>query len=383
MKHLQQPLTVENNRRWPDGYYSFCFENHSRSQVCGLLWRVLILNIYICVLITLLLKSDIMALKFPHEIKNVTDEEDKLIKKYYKDYIRPFIRVGPAGYISPAGYGEHASEIYNLEVRPDDIWITPFSRSGTTWVQELVWLVTNNLDFETARSVPLVKRYAFIEYPTLKAENRADLSTPGNRATYEDFKTVASVKSPRYLKSHLPLSLLPPQLLDTAKVIYVARDPRDVAVSFHFAHILFHYFDKSMEFKEFWNLFRKDLILRTPIFPHIIEAWEKRNHPNMMFLFYEEMQNDLRSVVERVCKFLGKEYSDEQKQKLVEHLNFSNMKKTRVVSTEEGGDSELTFFRKGKSGNWVQYFDEEMQKEAEEFMEKNLKETDLRFPEVK
>ena len=36
----------------------------------------------------------------------------------------------------------------------------------------------------------------------------------------------------------------------------------------------------------------------------------------------------------------------------------------------------------GKSGNWVKYFDEEMIKEAEEYMEKNLKLTDMRFPDV-
>lgn len=34
----------------------------------------------------------------------------------------------------------------------------------------------------------------------------------------------------------------------------------------------------------------------------------------------------------------------------------------------------------GKAGNWVQYFDDEMKKQAEEFMEKNLKNTDMRYP---
>ena len=30
----------------------------------------------------------------------------------------------------------------------------------------------------------------------------------------------------RFIKSHLPLSLLPHKLLDTAKVVYVARNPK-------------------------------------------------------------------------------------------------------------------------------------------------------------
>lgn len=65
--------------------------------------------------------------------------------------------------------------------------------------------------------------------------------------------------SPRFVKTHLPLSLLPPTLLDTAKVIYVARDPRDVAVSFY-------HLNKSMrtqgyvgDFKTYWRFFISDL----------------------------------------------------------------------------------------------------------------------------
>lgn len=320
------------------------------------------------------------SLDYPHEIKNVTDEEDKIIKNYYKDFVRPFIRVGPAGYISMAGYGDHAADIYNLEVRPDDIWVTSYSRSGTTWLQELVWLVMNNLDFETARSIPSTKRYAYIEITTQKSETLQDMTRSG--ATHDDFRTLSTVTSPRFVKSHLPLSQLPPKLLDVAKVFYIARDPRDVAVSFHFAHKLFGYFTDEVQFKEFWDLFRKDLIMHTPIFPHIKEAWEKRDRSNLMFLFYEDMQNDIRNVIDRVCLFLDKEYSDEQKRQLAEHLNFVNMKKKPTVSIDVDDGNEVTFFRKGKSGNWVQYFDEEMKKQAEEFMEKNLKLTDMRFPVV-
>lgn len=165
-------------------------------------------------------------------------------------------------------------------------------------------------------------------------------------------------------------------------VFYIARDPRDVTVSYHFAHKLFRYFDDNVEFKEFWDLFKQDLIMHTPIFPHVEEAWQKRDHPNMMFLFYEELQNDLRNIIERVCKFLDKEYSEEQQLLLAEYLNFNNMKqKTMVSKTNEDG-SEVTFFRKGKAGGWVNYFDEEMTKESEEWLENYLKTTDLRYPKA-
>ena len=36
-----------------------------------------------------------------------------------------------------------------------------------------------------------------------------------------------------FVKSHLPLSLGPPRLLDVCKVVYVARHPKDVCVSYY------------------------------------------------------------------------------------------------------------------------------------------------------
>ena len=46
--------------------------------------------------------------------------------------------------------------------------------------------------------------------------------------------------SPRFVKSHLPFSLLNPRLLDVCKVVYVARNPKDVCVSFYHHMRLFH-----------------------------------------------------------------------------------------------------------------------------------------------
>ncbi|CAG4975650.1 unnamed protein product [Colias eurytheme] len=322
-------------------------------------------------------------LKFPFEIRNVTEEEDKLAKKCYKDYIRPFIRVGPQGYFWMAGFGDNAEEIYNLEVRPDDIWVVSFSRSGTTWLQELVWLVANDLNYEEAAASSLNERFAFIEYPTQSSEVSKPPPTTSHRATYHDYRDLHTLPSPRFVKTHLNLQFLPPKLVDTAKVFYIARNPLDVAVSFFFMHKLFRYFDQGVEFTEFWELFKRNLILHMPIFPHIEEAWQKRDSPNMMFLFYEEMQKDLRKVIDRVCTFLGKVYTDEQKNKLAEHLTFDNMKKHTLKTNDDDKDSEMKFMRKGKSGNWVNYFNtEELRKEAEEYMKENLKKTDMQFPVV-
>lgn len=97
-------------------------------------------------------------------------------------------------------------------------------------------------------------------YPTHVSEVTKEQGSPsGKRATEVDFRTLPAQPSPRYVKTHRPLSLLPPKLLETSKVFYVARDPRDVAVSYFFMHKLFRYFDDNVEFKEFWDLFKNNL----------------------------------------------------------------------------------------------------------------------------
>ena len=66
--------------------------------------------------------------------------------------------------------------------------------SGTTWLQEIVYLISTDCDFERAKATKIDERFPFLEYPL-----------PGVRA-------ISEKDSPRFIKSHLPFSLLPKQL---------------------------------------------------------------------------------------------------------------------------------------------------------------------------
>lgn len=60
-------------------------------------------------------------------------------------------------------YKKYAGRLYNFESRPEDIWVATFPRSGTTWMQELVWLIANKLDFSIAKREKLTKRVPYFE----------------------------------------------------------------------------------------------------------------------------------------------------------------------------------------------------------------------------
>ncbi|XP_059051507.1 sulfotransferase 1B1-like [Achroia grisella] len=331
-------------------------------------------------------------LELPYEINNVTDEEDKLIKKILIGYSSKFVKCGKHGYVMPGSFKKHAEAIYNMEVRPDDVWVITFPRSGTTWTQELIWLLKNNLDYATAKSIPLYERFPMLELtskiPDIAFEliktnfmNLGNFQGLGAAARCPSWKRIENAPSPRFIKTHLPLSLLPPKLLSTAKVVYVGRDPRDVAVSYYYLHKMVAKTLLRSGFPTFWEVFRRDLLPWTPIISHTNEAWMKRHEPNLHFIFYEDMIKDLPTQIRRMCKFLGKEYTEEQIKQLSVHLSFDSLRKNKSVNNTTGDAvNGVQFVRKGEAGGWKTHFDQKMEIQAEEFIIARLRGLDLIYP---
>lgn len=58
---------------------------------------------------------------------------------------------------------QFAKRVKEMEVYDDDVWVVTFPKCGTTWTQEMVWLVNNNLNYETALKVNLNDRFPFLE----------------------------------------------------------------------------------------------------------------------------------------------------------------------------------------------------------------------------
>jgi len=144
--------------------------------------------------------------------------------------------------------------------------------------------------------------------------------------------------SPGFVKSHFPMSLLNPRLLDTCKVVYVARNPKDLCVSLYHNSKLYCFLDFKGDFELFVKYFMDNNLICSPFIEHMIEAWNLRHHPNMCFIFYEDMKRDLRSQIRRVAEFLGKTYSDEQVGNLASHLHIDNFKNNPFTNHEHEKD---------------------------------------------
>lgn len=59
-------------------------------------------------------------------------------------------------------YKRIADQIDNFKVNNSDIWVTSFPKCGTTWLQEMVYLIATDCDYENAKSY-ITDRFPFLE----------------------------------------------------------------------------------------------------------------------------------------------------------------------------------------------------------------------------
>ncbi|XP_018563758.1 estrogen sulfotransferase-like [Anoplophora glabripennis] len=332
--------------------------------------------------------------KLPFEVVDPKDEFPK-VNIYGKD----FVFVGPKKYFQSAAYKELGLGIYNFEARPDDVYLVGHGRSGTTLHGEMIWLIGNDLNYEEAAKNFIMYRFPHIDLFTFHSRERIKEISESKDATEEmvDISSkylemtsegLAERKGRRFIKSHLPLSLMPPHMFEVgAKVIYCARNPKDMLVSLFHAFDFFLVKNLTDSFKDCFDDFNNDLTLNCPYFEHVKEAWERRNDKNFLFLFYEDTMKDKRQTIRKIADFLGKDLSENEIDKLEDYLSFEKFKNNKTVNhvhmTKIGMAEDVSkFIRRGKPGGWRELIDEEMEREFNRVMEEKLKGTDLKFPET-
>lgn len=101
-------------------------------------------------------------------------------------------------------------------------------------------------------------------------------------------------------------------------------------------------------------------------------------------LWYWLFFQNLRGPLEKIANFLGKTYTSEEYQNLEEHLKIENFKQNPSVNLQHvkelKGFTENNFVRVGKTGGWRSYFDDELNTRADEWIKKNIQDSDLEFP---
>jgi len=307
-------------------------------------------------------------------------------QSFFKD---GFVKFQPSGQVLPRGFASIQKDLNQFTVREDDIWVVSFPKCGTTWMQEMIWNIVNDLDFATAKSVDLEKRVPFLELSGILGASFTKLiAASGDSPPFSSSMELADiVPSPRILKTHLSIDMLPHQIMEkNAKLIYVARNPRDTCVSFyHHWKIMAGY---SGSWDTFFDAFVGDVCgYHTPFLQHVLGYWHQRDRPNILFITYEEMKKDLPAVIKKVANFMNKDLNDEQITELANHLSFKSMKGNKAVNKEDflAAQQKITgvevgeFMRKGKVGDWRTCFTSDQLQRMESWEETNLQGSGLKF----
>jgi hypothetical protein len=130
-----------------------------------------------------------------------------------------------------AKFPEMAERIWNFKPRPDDVWIITYPKCGTTLTQELMWQVANGVNLDSEESQKnIFLRVPFLEFTALQTSlmpvPSLETDDPMNAMARMMNDTVAwteKAAGPRIIKTHLPMSMLPPNLCDISKVLYIGR----------------------------------------------------------------------------------------------------------------------------------------------------------------
>ena len=109
-----------------------------------------------------------------------------------------------------------------------------------------------------------------------------------------------------------------------------------------------------------------------------------KDHPNFLLIFYEDMKGNIKSVIEKVSKFL---YSSLSEGQVVDHLDIKNFKNNRAVNLESGTvvgfmDKEGSFIRKGKVGGWKIEFEvfPELEETFQSWVSISMASSSVKFP---
>uniref|UniRef100_H9GTY2 Sulfotransferase n=1 Tax=Anolis carolinensis TaxID=28377 RepID=H9GTY2_ANOCA len=231
--------------------------------------------------------------------------------------------------------------IENFQARPDDLLISTYPKAGTTWMQEIVDLILARGDVEKARRAPTYIRIPFLE-----------ICSPPPVPSGVSY--LVNAPSPRVIKTHLPFQLVPKSFWENnCKVIYVARNAKDNVVSYFFFDQMNvtqpepgpweGYIKKFMEGKVAWGSW----------YDHVRRYWDEKEKHKILYVFYEDMKEDLAQEVRRVMNFLEVDLPEEIVQKIVHHTSFQVMKDNPMANYSSVPDcifdkAKGKFMRKGE-----------------------------------
>jgi len=292
----------------------------------------------------------------------------------FHGYTNGLMLLTPGRWVLPTEYMDIADAIFEVQYMQSDIVIMGYPGSGGTVLQELIWTMRNNPDLDNPDAslhlnhrVPHIEADAFMHSKKLPGTRSDVLDTFNSRCPKgnvdENMYLQMALKAPgpRTLRTSLPLSLMTPNLLTDAKVVYIVRNPKDVCVAYYHLSRLTKCIGYDGTFGDWVNYFVSENLMFGPYWEHICEMWKQKDHPGLHIIHYENLVAAPDWEIKRLNYFLGTKLTDEQMENIVKYTSLKAMKERGVLPlgynsdeiSEEVAKKDGGFYECGEVGGWM------------------------------
>lgn len=215
---------------------------------------------------------------------------------------------------------------------PDDICVVSYPKSGGTWLR---FLIGNLIRPETP-----------VTFANIESAAPSIYHNPDHR--------LRQAPRPRVLKSHESF------FSRHGRVIYIVRDPRDIAVSYYYYLVKFRELPQGYPMVEYVPRFmREDFDAKYGPWDDHVLSWirMRQGDPQFLLLRYEDLLGNPKQGLERIASFIGVEVDERRVQQAIELSSADRMRKlekkqSRTWSATSKSRQDMPFVRAATAGNW-------------------------------
>ena len=216
-------------------------------------------------------------------------------------------------------------------VYPDDTFLVSYPKSGNTWVR---FLLAN-----------LIYPNQTVGFSNI---NRL-LPAPGVLSK----RFLKKLPRPRILKSHEPFDVR------FRRVIYLVRDPRDIAVSEYHFDLKKRYISPSMTLEQFIKPFLAGETSSYGSWWEHVASWVGPcySQPRFLLVRYEDLLADPVGETAKIAEFLSIKADEERLKSAVTRSSADRMRKLEQQQSKQWTGTkntrqEIPFVREAKAGGW-------------------------------
>ncbi|KAF7836236.1 cytosolic sulfotransferase 15-like [Senna tora] len=248
----------------------------------------------------------------------------------------------------------------HFQAKDNDIFLTSLPKTGTTWLKALVFAVVKRHHFNPSQN----------DHPLLNFNSHTlvpffEFDIYGDNPNDFDLTTLAE---PRMFGTHIPFPSLSHSIHNSnCKIIYISRNPFDAFISlWHFSNnILSSRSLPTLTLEEAFERYCEGIHPCGPFWSHQLGYWKaSKDTPNkVLFLKYEELKANTNFELKKMAQFLGCPFTEEEESggiidDIIELCSFKKMKELEINKSGKALSNveNKNYFRKGETGDWVNYF---------------------------